>query len=40
LFDNHAFIRLTAGDLLVFTMHRETGTACNAGVTFEFSEEI
>jgi len=40
LFENYAFIRLTAGDLLVFTMHRETGTACNAGVTFEFSEEI
>ena len=40
LFDNRADIYLTPHDVLIFTMHRETGGATNVGVNFEFSEEI
>jgi hypothetical protein len=40
LFEGRADIILTAGDMFIFTMHRETGAAENAGVTFEFAEEI
>lgn len=31
---------ITAGDYLVFTMHRENGVAANVGMTFEFGEAI
>lgn len=40
LFEGRTDIFMTPGDMLVFTGHRETGTGCNFGVTFEFSEEI
>jgi hypothetical protein len=40
LFNDKTGIYLTPGDMLVFTMHRETGIAANVGVTFEFAEEV
>jgi len=40
LFEGRTSIYLTPGDLFVFTIHRETGTGANVGVTFEFAEEI
>lgn len=40
LFEGRTNIYITPGDMLVFTMHRENGLAMNAGVTFEFSEDI
>lgn len=40
LFEGRADIYITPGDTMVFTMHRETGQSMNAGVTFEFSEDI
>lgn len=40
LFEGRTDVYLTPGDMFVFTMHRETGAGMNAGVTFEFSEEI
>lgn len=30
----------TPGQILIFTMHRESGLAVNVGVTYEFAEEI
>ena len=40
LFEGRTEIWLTAGDMFVFTMHRETGGATLVGATFEFAEEI
>jgi hypothetical protein len=40
LFQGRTSIYLTPGDMLVFTIHRETGGAANVGATFEFAEEI
>ena len=40
LFEGRTSIYTTPGDMLVFTVHRETGAACSTGVTFEFAEEI
>ena len=40
VFSKAAGLNFSPGDYLVFTMHRETGGACNVGVTYEFSEEI
>ena len=40
LFEGRTEIYLTAGDMFVFTIHRETGGAVNCGVTFEFAESI
>ena len=40
LFEGRASIYLTAGEMFIFTMHRETGGSENSGVTFEFAEEI
>ena len=40
LFEGRADIYLTPHDMFIFTMHRENGLAVNAGVTFEFAEEI
>ena len=40
LFEGRTSIYLTPGDMFIFTMHRETGGAENAGITFEFCEEI
>ena len=40
LFEGRTDIILYTGDMFIFTMHRETGAAENAGVTFEFAEEI
>lgn len=40
LFEGRTEIYLTAGDMFVFTIHRETGAAFNGGVTFEFAEAI
>lgn len=40
LFEGRTEIWQYPGDMFVFTVHRETGGACNAGVTYEFAEEI
>lgn len=40
VFSKAASLVVTPGDYLVFTVHRETGGNANAGVTYEFSEEI
>jgi len=40
LFQGRTEIYQTPGEMFVFTMHRETGGAENAGVTYEFAEEI
>lgn len=40
LFDGHTNVYLTPGEMFVFTLHRDTGLAVNAGATFEFGEEI
>ena len=40
LFEGRTEIWQTPGDMFVFTLHRETGQACNVGVTYEFAEEI
>lgn len=40
LFEGRTEIYQTPGDMLVFTMHRETGAGANVGVTYEFAEEI
>lgn len=40
LFEGRTDIYITPGDMFVFTLHRETGTATKGGVTFEFGEEI
>ncbi len=40
LFEGRTSIHQTPGDMLVFTMHRETGGSVNAGVSYEFAEEI
>jgi len=40
LFEGRTEIYLTAGDMFVFTIHRETGGSVNCGVTFEFAEAI
>ena len=40
LFEGRTDIWQTPGDMFVFTMHRETGAACNVGITYEFAEEI
>jgi len=40
LFEGRTEIYLTPKDMLVFTLHRETGAAFNGGVTFEFAEAI
>ena len=40
LFEGRTEIYLTPGDMFTFTVHRETGQACNVGVSFEFAEAI
>ena len=40
LFEGRTEVWQTPGDMFVFTMHRETGAGMNAGVTYEFAEEI
>ena len=40
VFSKAASVVLSPGDILVFTIHRETGAAANVGLTHEFSEEI
>jgi hypothetical protein len=40
LFEGRTSIYLTPGDMFIFTIHRETGGAANAGMTFEFAEAI
>lgn len=40
LFEGRTEIWQYPGDMFVFTVHRETGASCNAGVTYEFAEEI
>ena len=40
LFDKLTSLFLSPGDIVIFTMHRETGAAVNVGITYEFSEEI
>lgn len=40
LFEGRTDIYKTPGDMFIFTMHRETGAGMNAGVTYEFAEEI
>lgn len=40
LFEGRTDIFQTAGDIFIFTLHRESGTAANVGVTYEFAEEI
>lgn len=40
LFEGRTEIVQTPGDMLIFTMHRETGAGANVGVTYEFAEEI
>ena len=40
VFSKAASVILPPGDMLVFTIHRETGGAANVGLTHEFSEEI
>ena len=40
IFEGRTDIYQTPGDMLIFTMHRETGQGANVGVTYEFAEEI
>lgn len=40
VFDSIADIYQSPGDIFIFTMHRETGSSSNSGVTYEFGEEI
>lgn len=40
LFEGRTDIHQTPGDMFVFTMQRDSGIAENAGVTYEFAEEI
>jgi hypothetical protein len=40
LFEGRTEIYQTPGDMFIFTMHRETGGAMNAGCTYEFAEAI
>lgn len=40
MYEGRTEIYQTPGDMFVFTMHRETGGACNAGVNYEFAEAI
>ena len=40
LYEGRSEIFQTAGEMFVFTMQREGGTAANVGVTYEFAEEI
>ena len=40
LFEGRTDIFQTPGDIFIFTIHRETGQACNVGVTYEFAEEV
>jgi len=40
MFQNRTSIYLNPNDMFIFTIHRETGAACNVGLTFEFAEEI
>lgn len=40
LFNDRTDIYLTAGDMLIFTLHRENGQGASAGVSFEFAQFI
>lgn len=40
LYEGKTNIYLTPGDIVIFTLHRETGSAFNGGVTLEFAEAI
>jgi len=40
LFEGKTEIIQTPGDMFIFTIHRENGSIINAGVTYEFAEEI
>jgi len=40
LFEGRTSIYLTPGDMFIFTVHGEAGGTGDAGVTFEFAEEI
>ena len=40
LFEGRTSIYQSPGDMLVFTMHRETGGTFNGGVSYEFAEAI
>ena len=40
LFEGRTDIFQSPGDTFIFTMHRETGQACNVGVTYEFAEDL
>jgi hypothetical protein len=40
LFDNKSEIYITPEDIFIFTIHRDNGGSCNAGLTFEFAEAI
>ena len=40
LFEGRTEVYLTPGDMFVFTMHRESGSTCTVGATFEFAESI
>jgi len=40
VFNKAASLNITPGDYIIFTIHRESGTAANVGLTYEFSEEI
>lgn len=40
LYEGRTNVYQTPGDMFVFTVHRENGGTCLAGVTYEFAEEI
>lgn len=40
IFEGKTEIHQSAGDLLIFTLHRDNGGVVNGGVTFEFGQEI
>ena len=40
LFEGRTDIVQTAGDMFIFTIHRETGATFNGGVTYEFAQQI
>ena len=40
LFEGRTDIFQTPGDIFIFTVHRETGQACNVGVPYEYAEEV
>ena len=40
LFEGRTEIYQNAGDIFIFTMHRENGIGANVGVTYEFAEAI